>query len=84
VIWPAGFTARDDPWWVVAPDGRVIATVGDMIEGGGDPDRGGPVAGCEIADSVLLAEISSVNGRPVRYPSPPPLPSTLPPHFEPR
>jgi hypothetical protein len=84
VIWPAGFTARLDPVQIVAPDGRVIATVGDLIEGGGDPDRGGPVPGCATSDSVLLAEINSVNGRPMPFPTPPPLPSTLPPHFEPR
>jgi hypothetical protein len=84
VIWPAGFTARADPVRIVAPDGQVIATVGDLIEGGGAPGRGGPVPGCPIAASVLLTEISSVNGQPVRFPSPRPPPSTLPPHLEPR
>jgi hypothetical protein len=82
VIWPAGFSARQDPLRVVAPDGRVIATAGDVIEGGGDPDRGGPVTGCAISDSVLLTEISSVNGRRVMYPTPGPPHPTRP--VEPR
>jgi hypothetical protein len=82
VIWPAGFSARQDPVRVVAPDGRVIAAVGDVIEGGGDPDRGAPVPGCAISDSVLLTEISSVNGRPVMFPTPGPRHQTRP--VEPR
>jgi hypothetical protein len=82
VIWPAGFTARDDPLRVVAPDGSAIATVGDSVEGGADLRSRGPVPGCGIADSVVLAEISSVNGLAVLFPTPGPRHETRP--VEPR
>jgi hypothetical protein len=82
VIWPAGFTALDHPVRVVAPDGRVIATVGDTIEGGGDIRDRGPVPGCGIASSLVLTEISSVNGRPILFPTPGPRHQTRP--VEPR
>jgi hypothetical protein len=84
VIWPAGFTALDNPPRVVAPDGRIIATVGDAIEGGADPRNRGPVPGCGMPGSVVLTEINWVNGRTVMFPTPGPRPPTIPPHAEPR
>ena len=82
VIWPAGFTALDNPVRVVAPDGRVIGTIGDVIEGGGDARDRGPVPGCGVASSLALTEISSVNGRPMLFPTPGPRHQTRP--VEPR
>jgi hypothetical protein len=82
VIWPAGFTALENPVSVVAPDRRIIATVGDTIEGGGDGRDRGPVPGCGIPSSLALTEISSVNGRPMLFPTPGPRHQTRP--VEPR
>ncbi|MGL5857955.1 MAG: hypothetical protein ACRC35_06045 [Angustibacter sp.] len=52
LVWPAGSTARPDPLRVLAPDGTVLATVGDrQLPAAGYPD---PAPGCHGGGTTFV------------------------------
>jgi photosystem II stability/assembly factor-like uncharacterized protein len=70
LVWPHGFSARDNPVRLIGPDGQILAHVGDLATlGGGSPPPGFVPSQtpdpCGIGNIFFVSSVVSVNGKPI-------------------
>jgi photosystem II stability/assembly factor-like uncharacterized protein len=67
LVWPHGFSARDNPVRLIGPDGQVLARLGDLVTlGGGSPPPGFVPSStqdpCGIGNIFFVSSVVTVNG----------------------
>ncbi len=70
LVWPHGFSARDNPVRLIGPDGQVLARLGDLVTLGGGSSPPGFVPGstqdpCGIGNIFFVSSVVTVNGKPI-------------------
>jgi photosystem II stability/assembly factor-like uncharacterized protein len=70
LVWPHGFSARDNPVRLIGPDGQILARPGDLVTlGGGSPSPGfvpSPTQDpCGIGNIFFVSSVVTVNGKPM-------------------
>ena len=70
LVWPHGFSARDNPVRLIGPDGQILARPGDLVTlGGGSPPPGFVPSAtqdpCGIGNIFFVSSVVTVNGKPI-------------------